>query len=180
METVITGYLSGPDWTLESPKTFVVLGSQRSGTSFLSNALRDSGVYFGQRGWRMENGRIVLLNRDIIQAAGGNWMNPPPEPALLAQGALHAVEIAENIEYMRSQGHPLWGWKDPRQALTIRSYLDFLDGDVYLIAIFRRPEQVGASLERKGMMSKAAGVNLAKEYARRIISAIRDFAGLDL
>ncbi len=172
------GYLSGPDWTLETPKTYVILGAHRSGTSFLGNAIQNAGVYFGNLGWRSENGRIVLLNKKIIQAAGGDWMNPPPEDALLVQGERHAAEIQEMIDFMLSHDKPLWGWKDPRQALTMRSWLDFLPGDVYLIAIFRRPELVGASLARRMRVPEERGTNLAKEYARRIISAIRDFTGI--
>ena len=178
MEPVTTGYLSGNDWTLETPKTYVVLGAHRSGTSFVGDAIRNSGVDMGTLGWRAENSRFVQLNKKIIQAAGGFWYDPPPEGALLAQGDLHAEEIQELLAYMQAGSPQLWGWKDPRQPLTIRSYLDFLPGDVYLIAIFRRPELVGASHGRKGIVSADVGVKLAREYARRTIGAIRQFVGI--
>jgi len=178
MEPVTTGYLSGTDWTLETPKVYIILGAHRSGTSFIANALREQGVDFARAGWRTENGEFSILNRDIIQAAGGVWYDPPPEAALLAQGALFEERIKFTLNLMRERGSPLWGWKDPRQCLTIRSYLDFLPEDVYLITVFRRPELVGASLERKGQVGATAGTSMAREYARRTISAIKQFVGI--
>ena len=171
-------YLSGEDWTLETPKTYVVLGLNRSGTSLVANGLHKQGVFFGKGGWRLENGGFVNLNAKIIQAAGGTWNNPPPEKDLLHQGDLHAQEIQKAINYMSSLGHPLWGWKDPRQYLTVQSWLDYLPGDVYLIATFRKPEFAGASLHRCSLMSEQAGIKLSKEYAKRMIGVIKKFAGL--
>lgn len=89
-------YLSGSDWTMETPKTYIVLGYQRSGTSFLANAL-----------------------------------------------------------------------------------LDFLNRDTYLIAIFKRPDQVANSLVRKGQtIDKRTGEKHAKEYGRRILGAVKEFIGV--
>jgi len=175
------GYLSGNDFTLESPKTYIVLGAHRSGTSFVADSLRSAGVDFKTGGWRTENGRGARFNRDIIQAAGGVWYDPPAEAAMLAAGALRSAEIQDMYELlmMPTEEYPLVGFKDPRMALTVRSYLDFLLGDVYLICVFRRPELTAASLKRKGQISAAGdGGHLAKEYARRIISAVKEFMGL--
>jgi hypothetical protein len=171
------GYLSGPDWTLETPKKYIVLGCQRSGTSFLANALRDQGVYFGTSGWRGETRAFWGINKSIIQAAGGTWLDIPSESSLLAHGALYADMIEERVKDFNSKSD-LWGCKDPRMALTARSWLDHLDDDVYLIAIFRKPELTAASLARKGQLLERNGADHAKEYARRIISAIKEFVGV--
>jgi hypothetical protein len=170
-------YLSGPDWTLETPKKYVVLGCQRSGTSFVANALRAQGVYFGTRGWRCETRAFWGINKSIIQSAGGTWLDIPGEGALLAQGELHRAAIQERIRDFDSRS-VLWGCKDPRMSLTARSWLDSMDGDVYLIVIVRRPELTAASLARKGQLPEKNGVAHAQEYIRRIISAIREFANV--
>jgi hypothetical protein len=171
-------YLSGADWTLETPKRYIILGCQRSGTSFLANAIRDQGVYFGTQGWRGETSAFWAINKSIIQSAGGTWREIPSEAALLAQGELHREQIIDRINDFNSKAD-LWGCKDPRMALTARSWLDLLGDDVYLIAIFRRPELTAASLMRKGQISGVdAGTRHAREYARRIISAIKEFVGV--
>ena len=171
-------YLSGTDWTLETPKVYVILGCQRSGTSFLADAIRAQGVYFGTKGWRGETSEFWGINRQIIQAAGGTWLDIPDEGALLAQGELHKDLIIHRIQDFNARSK-LWGCKDPRMALTARSWLDNIDRDTYLIAMFRRPEQIANSLVRKGQVgTQEIGEVHAKEYARRIISAIKEFVGV--
>lgn len=156
-----------------SPKTYIVLGCHRSGTSFLTKALLDAGVKMGGQPIHYENGRFVSLNKDIIQGAGGTWRQPPEEDALLESGRGKEAEI---VALLRSSKSDFWGWKDPRQALTVRSYLPHLEDDVYLIAIFRKPDRVKASLRRLGQTS--IGDQLARTYARRILAAIAEFMGL--
>lgn len=177
MEKPTTGYLSGPDWTLEEPKAYYVIGSHRSGTSFVANAIRSQGVYFGSGGWRCESRAFWEINRDIIQAAGGTWLEPPPAEELLAQGMLATERIEEVIR--KFSKHSLWGGKDPRFVLTAESWLDLTPGDVYLIAVFRRPEYVAASLSRKGQIWNVQDAEvLVKEYARRMITNIKGFMGV--
>ncbi len=171
------GYLSGPDWTLEEPKAYYVVGCHRSGTSFVANAIRSQGVYFGSGSWRCESRDFWSIDKDIIQAAGGTWLEPPPETELLAQGVLTADRIQEVITKFSKR--PLWGAKDPRMALTARSWLDLTPGDVYLIAVFRRPEYAAASLSRVGQIWNVQDAEVqVKEYARRMITAIKRFMGV--
>lgn len=102
------------------------------------------------------------------------WHKPPRPENIAVVARDHREEIVATLaEY---EGYPLWGWKDPRQALTIEHYLDFLDGDTYLIAIFRKPELVARSLKAKGQVFNIEeGEKLSRYYARKIIRAIRDF-----
>ncbi|MFH2049975.1 MAG: hypothetical protein ABIJ12_11065 [bacterium] len=58
--------LSGKDWGNDSPKTYVVLGCRRSGTSFIANALLKMGVDMGSTPWRCEDIEFVKLNEKII------------------------------------------------------------------------------------------------------------------
>jgi hypothetical protein len=144
----------------------------------VANAIRAQGVYFGTRGWRCENRAFWGINKDIIEAAGGSWREPPPEGALLAQGALRADRIRAVVDDYGSRS-PLWGCKDPRMALTARSWLDLIERDAYLIAVFRRPEQVAASLMRKGqVLSVRDGERHARTYAMHVIGAAQEFMGV--
>ena len=171
------GYLSGPDWTLETPKKYILVGAHRSGTSFIADSLRRNGVEFATGGWRAENRAFYGINKQIINDAGGIWMYPPAAEDLLIAGQAYAPQIQAVIKDFNSRA-PLWGCKDPRMSLTLRSWLDFLDGDVYLIAIFRRPEAVAASIDRKQLFPYQDAYDMAQEYTRRIILAVKEFMGV--
>lgn len=156
-------------------RVFVVLGVHRSATSFLAKAFMDAGVAMVGSSIHYEDGGFVQLNKAIIQNAGGSWKSPPDVGALLESGQEHDAEIA-NLLKMRGV-HEMWGWKDPRQVLTVRSFLPHLDSDdVYLVAIFRKPERVGASLAR--LRQTQDGTELAREYNRRIFEAVGEFVGI--
>jgi len=155
------------------PRTYIILGVHRSGTSFLAKTLKDVGIPLKGGPAHYEDIDFIKLNMKIIQEAGGIWKNPPDRESLLKSGENHKEEIQALLSAKRQD---MWGWKDPRQALTIESYLPYLEDDVYLICIFRKPELVGASLKRLGQTSQ--GENMAKEYDRRIIKAIERFVGI--
>lgn len=160
----------------EGQKTYVVLGAHRSGTSFLSQALVEMGVDMGMgSNPHFEDGRFVACNQAIIQGAGGTWKAPPMTDLVLAECDRHAEQILALLQCP----HPYWGWKDPRQALTIEGWVPYLKealDDVYLICILRRPERVADSLRRLGQ--HADGYGLAQEYARRVMSGIVAFMEL--
>jgi len=160
----------------EDQKTYVVLGVHRSGTSFLSRALVEMGVDMGVgSNPHSEDGRFVARNQAIIQGAGGTWKAPPAPGAVVAECDGHAEQIVALLQ----RPQPYWGWKDPRQALTIEGWVPYLKeamDDVYLICIFRRPERVAASLRRLGQ--HADGYGLAQEYARRVMGGISAFMEL--
>lgn len=159
-------------------KTFVVLGAHRSGTSFLMNCLNRQGVYIGTGGWRAENGRFVRLNRDIIQSAGGTWLEPPPAQDILEASRTYVSDIEDLLSWF-GEDEDLRGWKDPRQPLTMPAYLPYLDGDAYIVAIFRKPERSAASLVRMGQVASIEhGETLAREYARRTIQSIELFMNI--
>lgn len=158
-----------------TPKTYVVLGGHRSGTSFIVNCLKLAGVPIVGSPPRLEDLRFVRLNMKIIQDAGGIWLHPPDEEALRASGEKYADEIKALIKEA-GEGKPYWGWKDPRQDLTISSYLPHLEDDVYLIAIFRKPQKAGESLHKlQQVQTVERGVELAREYDNRLIRAIEEF-----
>lgn len=151
----------------EDQKTYVVLGVHRSGTTFLSRALVEMGVDMGVgSNPHSEDGRFVARNQAIIQGAPG---------AVVAECDRHAEQIVALLQ--RPQPH--WGWKDPRQALTIEGWVPYLKealDDVYLVCIFRRPERVADSLRRLGQHGD--GYGLAQEYARRVMRGIAAFMEL--
>ena len=163
-----------------SPKTYIVLGCHRGGTSFVGQALKDAGVDIQGGPGRREDIRFVHLNRDIIYEAGSTWQRPPAREKILS-----AVKAFENkaraLLREASSGKKAWAWKDPQQALTAEGLVPLwkeeLD-DVYLICVFRKPENTDTSLRR--IRQHGNGASFAKEYARRTIKAIERFMELDV
>lgn len=170
----------GNDWQHDGEKAYLVIGGHRGGTSFLANALAGVGVDMGAVSWRREHNPAVLLNRDIIRAAGGVWHEPPGHEAILSQSLAHAGAMREIILGRRASGM-LWGIKDPRLTLTLGAWLPFVPAsiDPYLIAIFRRPERVAASLAGRGAFGYTKALALSREYTRRTLLGIRLFTGLE-
>lgn len=162
-----------------SQKTYIVLGCHRSGTSFLAQTLKDYGVDIKGGDGRLEDIRFVLLNKAIINDAGGIWRKPPSREKILASTKKFETNVRELL-HNASKDKATWGWKDPRQVITaegmVEAWLEELD-DVYLICIFRRPERTEKSLRRLGQHN--SGSEFAKEYARRTIHTIRKFMGID-
>lgn len=158
------------------PKTYVVLGMHRSGTSFLSGALIQAGANMGDTLAKNVNEETCFqsLNTRILNSAGGSWDSPPSGGSIAAQGEKYSKEILATIT--RHKGDR-WGWKDPRTSLTFDLYEPHLGGDVYLYCCFRRPEKVVESLTRRnGSGPDWRGVT--DEYNRRILASIQKFVRL--
>ena len=75
-------------------KTFVILGMHRSATSLVAKGLNNV-IYLGEDDDMLppqednpegfyENNKFIDLNNEIISAAGGNWLEPPSEKAILS------------------------------------------------------------------------------------------------
>lgn len=165
--------------TDKSPKTYMVLGMHKSGTSFIAKSLHDQGINMGvpdstKEETLYEHIDFNKLNVDILKRAGGSWDNPPSEVSIkrVMEHSLIKEKISKLINKLKEK---FWGFKDPRTSLTAKGILPHLKDDVYLVCIFRRPEKAIASLQRQSKMSKAKCLSLYKEYNRRIVDTIRVF-----
>jgi hypothetical protein len=136
----------------------------------------------------------MKLNIEILERAGGSWRKPPQEEKILRLEPAYRVVIARLIEKKiagaklrlgemskrrnRLAAGPgvddlIWGWKDPRTTLTIRLYEPHLQ-DPHFIASFRDPVKVAESLcARSSRMTIEQGVDLAREYNRRLVTFLQ-------
>ena len=162
----------------ESPKTHVILGCKRAGTSFVAEALGRAGIAFETCGnGHNEDAAFCDLNDAILADAGGDWNELPADDrvasAVAAREREYRALIAERAGRARR-----WGWKDPRQGAIIQHVLPWLDGDVYLVCVFRRPRRVAESMHRTWGTPHAEGRRVYNDYCRRILNAVREFVGL--
>lgn len=169
-----------------------VLGMSRTGTSLTTRVLSIAGVYLGpeeellQKDLRQlagegeavlararetnpqgfwEHYRMMRLNERILRRLGGNWRQPPHLPA--------GWEASEELDPEREEardlleesfaGHVLWGWKDPRNSLTLPFWQRLLP-DMHYVICLRNPLDVASSLQRRDGLSIEQGISLWSTY----------------
>jgi len=156
-----------------TPKTFVILGCKRGGTSFIAQILGDNGVDIKtcDNGHNEDIG-FTKLNNKILNEAGGDWDNIPSKGKLEKAVKNNEKEIKELLAKRKTR---MWGWKDPRQAALIEYYLPYLEDDVYLVCVFRKPDMVAKSMNRIWNTDIKEGKKLAKVYYERLIDGIKKF-----
>lgn len=131
-----------------SQKTWVILGAKRTGTSFLAELLGNNGIEIATCGnLHNEDLDFVMLNDLILHSVGGDWNNLPPDELIGVSVKAHEQEIKALIASKKESGRD-WGWKCPRQGATIKYILPYLDDDVYLVAVFRKPDIAARSMQR--------------------------------
>lgn len=128
-----------------------VAGMPRSGTSLVTQMLHRCGLALGPPEQLMpasinntdgfwENLRFVWLNERLLTANGGTWFAPPPAlratPKLIAE----AKSIVAQFE-----GKEPWGWKDPRNAVTLPFWKSVLPSMKVLVCV-RHPAETASSL----------------------------------
>ena len=164
-----------------------VTGMHRSGTSVTSKLLNVLGVDLGPEDELMgprgdnnpkgffENRAFVRFNAELLQSAGGIWKDPPSlPPGWEADPRLDPVrERAREMLDSTFGDAPLWGWKDPRSALTLPFWQALLPGMRYVICV-RNPLDVVASLEHRNQLPHAAGYQI---WLRYLAAALVNTAG---
>jgi hypothetical protein len=140
-----------------------VLGMSRSGTSLTMRVLNVLGVELGNEDELVEplegnnpagfweHGGIMELNEEILRAFDPTpqniWRDPPPlpegwqrDPRLTPHRRRARLILQRNFA-----GRPLWGWKDPRNCLTLPFWQELVPTLRYVICV-RDPRDVAASL----------------------------------
>ena len=136
-----------------------VAGMPRSGTSLITQVLHRSGLQLGPPEDLMpaaadntdgywENLRFVQINERLLAASGGTWFAPPatlqatPEITAAAQSAVAAFD-----------GREPWGWKDPRNAVTLPFWKGLLPA-MKVIVCLRHPAETAASLAASALIPR--------------------------
>lgn len=166
-----------------------VVGTSRGGTSLTARVLDLAGVYFGSEedllGGELahipdesrqkartanpegfwEHYRLMRLNERILRRFGGNWREPPSLEAGWEESAELEPEREEALGLIEETfaGHRLWGWKDPRNSLTLPFWRRLLP-QVRCVVCLRYPFDVALSLERRDGLPVERGLDLWLAY----------------
>jgi len=142
---------------IDLPSTCIlVLGMHRSGTSLVSAILHTLGVNMGER-FRPPDAHNSTgyyedldwrdLNQSILKHCGASWYRLPAPTRLANARWEFNTQIERLVE--RKSISPLWGFKDPRTAITIPIIAPYLPADTRFIFIRRDMPEVVASLMRR-------------------------------
>lgn len=146
----------------QGPRTFIVMGVARGGTSMVAGALRQLGVPIGDR-----LDEAAQEDLDFIELQQRHLFR---NRYLLPYLGLHGP--FRQLVRQRNRSHDLWGWKDPMSFLYVRGLRGVLRLP-HVIAVFRDPL---AAAERENIaMGTPHMVSLPQVIRRyrRMVAAIR-------
>jgi GT2 family glycosyltransferase/glycosyltransferase involved in cell wall biosynthesis len=150
----------------------------------LTRLLHACGLYLGPKDELMpaqadnpdgfwEHLGFVALNDELLSQLGGAWDLPPKSHESFAHTRLEPLCMKARLLIERFNSAGLWGWKDPRNSLTLPFWQDLLPGMKTLIMV-RNPLEVAHSMKERNGTSYSFGLRLWEIYNRRAIDTARE------
>ncbi|MGE5192534.1 MAG: sulfotransferase family protein, partial [Deltaproteobacteria bacterium] len=116
-----------------------------------------------------ENTKFVRLNDVILHELGGGWDYPPAVRGKWEPVFSRLRGSAEQV-LQEFADHSPWGWKDPRNSLTLPFWTRLLPQSRVVICL-RNPLEVALSLRRRNYFSYSMGLALWRNYNERILES---------
>ena len=164
-----------------SAEPVCIAGMHRSGTSMVTSLLKDCGLFLGAeeelggqasdntKGF-WENLNFVRLNEDILAHFGGSWDEPPSFPVSWElDESVHPLELRANELVQCFRSHKFWGWKDPRNSLTIPLWRRIIPS-LRIVVCVRNPLEVEHSRFVRGDSMGASQFQLWQHYYQQILA----------
>ncbi len=147
----------------------------------LTKLLHAGGLYLGTKSELMpaqadnpdgfwEHLGFVALNDELLSELGGAWDVPPKADEDFKHPGLDPLRLKARLLIEGFDSSTVWGWKDPRNSLTLPFWQGLLPGLKTLI-IVRNPLEVAYSMRQRNGTSYAFGLRLWEIYNRRLIEA---------
>lgn len=135
----------------------IVIGMHRSGTSLVAKILFELGIHIGDE-LDIHNESVCFknINRKLLQTQNSHWAKPEPFVSRLGSRtfvekntkcAIHLLNQWIEI-YGKANDNQFWGWKDPRNTLTLPVWLKVFPR-ARVIHIIRNGIDVALSLHRR-------------------------------
>jgi hypothetical protein len=157
-----------------------VLGMHRSGTSVLARAVGLAVGFNGYRGAAADNEEghwedpaVNWALESMLRSRGHDWASPPVsplswDPALDAESRLRLAEAVRD----RADSTP-WVIKDPRLCIALDAILELEQRPPVLIATFRNPFEVAASIQARDGYQFEYGIALWEIYNNLLLRQLR-------
>lgn len=167
---------------------FIVSGMHRSGTSLISGLLHTSGICMGStfRGALPENAKgffedeaFRVLNDRILDRSNyrvKEWATSFTDLMITPQDRLDAATLINQ----RNIAHENWGWKDPRNCLTLAFWKDILSElgllpETKFIVARRQRVAVIASLQaRRNFHDASLAAQVIEMYEQNLFATLNE------
>ena len=182
---------------MSAPPPVIIIGMHRSGTSLVTRALGEFGLFTGDRlGSNNEAAFFQQMNMWMMKVCGAEWDNPRPVGALFEDHEIRDLVqeylgrmirsprlrtylgLARYLRYRKLANLDFpWGWKDPRNTFTLPLWLHFFP-DARVIHIKRHGVDSAQSLVVRRQEALAAArkkMDRASPFSRRFVQ--RRFRG---
>ena len=115
---------------------------------------------------------FVALNDQLLNELGGAWDLPPNANENFRQPRLYPLRSKARLLIEAFDSARVWGWKDPRNSLTLPFWQDLLAGLKTLIVV-RNPLEVAYSMRQRNGTSYSFALRLWEIYNRRLLEAAK-------
>ena len=152
------------------PRNVIIVGPPRSGTSLTSDIFARQGYHMGEGLRCGDDGNpfgyyeaedLIAANVDLFESVGfphhNTWkFDPITVDQVATLGRLEPHDTHRQL-IEKWNAHSPWMWKDPRFAITLEYWAQFMDRESTGVILTRRdPEDVLWSFHRKGWCDASA------------------------
>src|SRR5215472_18108895 len=113
---------------------------------------------------------FVALNDELLSELGGAWDLPPKAEEDVTSGRLDPLRLKARLLIEKFESATVWGWKDPRNSLTLPFWTQVLAG-LKTVVVVRNPLEVAHSMHERNGTSYSFGLRLWEIYNQRLIEA---------
>jgi len=113
---------------------------------------------------------FVALNDELLSELGGAWDLPPKADEDFTTVRLDPLRLKARLLIEKFDPATVWGWKDPRNSLTLPFWQQLLPG-LKNVVVVRNPLEVAHSMRQRNGTSYSFGLRLWEIYNRRLIEA---------
>ena len=166
---------AGSSGSTDGPFVFV-LGMHRSGTSCLTGALEQCGLFLGEvrrtgrhnpKGY-FESLELSRLHDQILGLNRASWHNPPE---VVVVHPYHKVALSRFAGELTSR-RPC-GLKDPRILLMLDDWLRLVEPPCSVVGTFRHPAAVADSLANRNGLDPSYSYRLWLHYNKKLVALHR-------
>lgn len=119
---------------------------------------------------------IVAMNEFLLAKVGSHWLVPPATSDDLRSCATDLTMRRAGLDALTAAGysgdHQRFAIKDPRFCLTLPFWQEILTDEFTLIAMYRRPDEVIASLQSRDGLDPSYSRYLWDRYYEQLLSSL--------
>ena len=116
---------------------------------------------------------FVALNDELLNELGGAWDLPPKSDENFSDPRLEPLRMKAQLLIEGFDSATVWGWKDPRNSLTLPFWQDVFPRLKTLI-IVRNPLEAAHSMRERNGTSYSFGLRLWEIYNQRLIETAHE------